>query len=329
MIEEIRSTIRGLNLYERYYNILRDTSKKLHDKNPGYYDEDGNFIDVFNPDAYIIRFYLIQHEDKLYLGNEQIPNDEYDNTERTTRLIDYWFRGDNCNNFTLYEIDNVHNKSINKKGYGCNQFTLSKIKAEIIEKLKTVININVNDIPKDEINFYKLYGKHISMYKANLRRNILKNMPQEEFAMYVSYILNDIIKDKYKWANMLRFKNRYWLISKLEEDIQSRNDFFKDYEHVDDKYIAILVLLKEVLFYHIILLLNNKTYISVFSKLNYITNNICSVKNLYNLNSLYTDKTAIRLLMSIQYKHVYDDKLIETYKNFLSFKRMLYKQIYS
>ena len=59
---------------------------------------------------------------------------------------------------------------------------------------------------------------------------------------------------------------------------------------------------------------------SVFSKLNYITNNICSVKNLYNLNSLYTDKTAIRLLMSIQYKNVYEDKLIETYKNFLIFK---------
>ena len=236
--------IDNLNL-SKYYNDMRKTSEILHSKNPPFFDEFGNVVDPFNPDAYSIRIYSIIYDDILYVGNEQVPYDDYDNKEHTYNLIDYWFRGNNCNFNILYEYQKVHNKSVNYKGYGCNQEILNIIKKKIVEEISANLNVNnVGSLDKEKNNIKSWYGKNISIYKQSLRK-MLKTMTIEEMSNYILMILEDIERNENKWANMLYFNNRYWLISDIQEDVEDRNKFFEGNNHVNDKYIAVLIIFKE------------------------------------------------------------------------------------
>lgn len=327
MMNEIK--IDNLNL-SKYYDDMRKTSEILHSKNPSFFDEFGNVVDPFNPDAYSIRLYAIIYNDILYAGNEQIPYaDDYDNKERTYNLIDYWFRGNNCNFKILYEYQKVHNKSVNYKGYGCNQNILNIIKKLIVDEINANLNINgVGTLDKEKNNIKSWYGKNISIYKQSLRKT-LKNMTIEEMSNYILMILEDIESNMNKWANMLYFNNRYWLISDIQEDVENRNKFFEGNNHVDDKYIAVLIIFKELLLWEIVKKLNGKYYNSIFSKKEYIRNPKCKSLELYKAKNLFTHKKPIEFILSLCYKEVYEGAVNSQYKQYLEFKQKLYKNIYS
>lgn len=321
--------IDNLNL-SKYYDNMRKTSEILHSKNPPFFDEFGNVVDPFNPDAYSIRLYAIIYNDILYVGNEQIPYaDDYDNKEHTYNLIDYWFRGNNCNFKILYEYQKVHNKSVNYKGYGCNQNILNIIKKLLVDKINANLNVNgVGTLDKEKNNIKSWYGKNISIYKQSLRKT-LKNMTIEEMSNYILMILEDIESNMNKWANMLYFNNRYWLISDIQEDVENRNKFFEGNNHVDDKYIAVLIIFKELLLWEIVKTLNDKYYNSIFSKKEYIRNPKCKSLELYKAKNLFTHKKPIEFILSLCYKEVYEGAVNSQYKQYMEFKQKLYKNIYS
>lgn len=338
-MKEINIKVDNLNLSQldlsqlnlsQYYEPMRKISEELHDINPGFFDENGNFVDIFNPDAYSLRLYNIIHEDKLYIGNEQIPyTNEYDNKENTYNLIDYWFRGKNCNFNILYQFSKVHNKSINYKGYGCNQHILNIIKEKIIELIGPSLNVNnIGTLDNNNNNIKSWYGKNISLYKQALRK-IFKEMSIEELSEYLLMIIDDMENNLNKWANMLYFNNRYWLISDIQEDIEKRNKFFEGNNHVDDKYIGILIILKELLLWEFGKVYKCNYYKSIFSKKEYIKNPKCKSLDLYKAKNLFTHKKPIELILSICYKEVYEGTVNNYYKEYMEFKERLYKQIYS
>lgn len=318
-----------LNL-SQYYEPMIKNSEELHVMNPGFFDENGNFVDPFNPDAYSIRLYNIMYNDILFIGNEQIPyTNEYDNKENTYNLIDYWFRGNNCNFNILYEFSKVHNKSINYKGYGCNQNILNIIKEKLIELFKATLNVNnIGTLDKDNNNIKSWYGKNISLYKQSLRK-IFKEMSIEDMSKYLLIIIDDIESNINKWANMLYFNNRYWLISDIQEDVEKRNKFFEGNNHVDDRYIGILIIFKELLLWEIIKKMEGKYYNSIFSKKEYIKNPKCKSLDLYKAKNLFTHKKPIEFILSICYKQVYEGAVNSQYKQYMEFKQKLYKKIYS
>lgn len=324
-----RFKVDNLNL-SKYYKDMRKNAELLHEKNPPFYDENGIYVDPFNPDCYSIRLYSIIYNDILYVGNEQIPySDEHDNKEKTFNLIDYWFRGNNCNFKILYEYQKVHNKSINYKGYGCNQDILNIIKKIIVKEINANLNINnVGVLDKETNNIKSWYGKKISIYKQSLRKT-LKNMTIEDMSKYILMIIEDIENNNIKWGNMLYFNNRYWLISDIKEDVDDRNAFFSEYDHIDDKYIAILVFFKEYLLGELIKKLNGYYYKSIFSKKEYIRNPKCKYLDLFRSKNLFTHKKPIEFILSMCYKEVYEGALNNQYKQYLSFKEKLYKNIYS
>lgn len=324
--ENFKGAIKALRL-ERYYDPMRRKCEMLHDEHSGYFDEMGQYVDNWNPDAYCIRIFYIEYKNVLYVGNEQIPiESEYNNKERTYNLIDYWFRGKNCNYDILYQYDRIHNKSISFRGYGCNQSILDLAKNELIESIKANLNVtNIGEMTSNDIK--KMYGKNISLYKQKMRKNLKTNVTSDDFCRYVIMILEDIKSNVNKWGNMLYFKNRYWLISNMQEDIEDRESFFKDYEHVDETYINILIFLKEYLLWQYCRMMTRQQ--SIFDKINYIDNSKCKSLRLYDANNLFTDKKPIYIMLGLCYKNVFEETFHNQYKQFQEFKRNMYQQIYT
>lgn len=328
-INDVKETIRKLNL-NKYFDILYNNSKKLQLANPdsGYYTEDGAYVDIYNPDAYIIRLFLIYKDNKMYLGNEQIPNTpDYDNHKRTANMIEYWFRGDNSFYTVLHEFIGVHNKSVSERGCGCNQKTLNIIKGEIIEAIKT--NLNVNDIGEIDSEEIKLqYGKNISMYKAETKR-LLKSTSAQVFADNIYKILKHIEENPIKWANFLYNKNRYFMISIEEEDINERYSFLSSYGNLDEVYIAVLIIMKEYFLWQLSEYLGNKNnyYKTIFSKIEYIRNPKCTSIELYDWKKMWDNSKPIEMIFSICYKNVYADEVSKQKGMYRKFRENLYKNI--
>lgn len=328
-INDIKETTRKLNL-NKYFDILYNNSKKLQLANPdsGYYTEDGAYVDIYNPDAYIIRLFLIYKDNKMYLGNEQIPNTpDYDNYKRTANMIEYWFRGDNAFYTVLYEFIGVHNKSVSERGCGCNQKTLNIIKGEIIEAIKT--NLNVNDIGEIDSEEIKLqYGKNISMYKAETRK-LLKNTSVNDFSNQIIRIINNILENPVQWANFLYEKNRYFLISLEEDDITQRNDFLSKYGNLDKEYIAVLIIMKEYFLWQLTeyLYTDSNYFKTIFSKLNYIYNPKCTTLELYDWKRMWDNTKPIEIILSICYKHVFSGEVSRQKGMYRKFRENLYKNI--
>lgn len=331
-IEEIKATVKDLELNTKYWSILRENSKKLQDEHldDGYYDEEGRYIDTYNPDAYIIRLYIIYKDNKLYLGNEQIPNTpDYDNHKRTANMIEYWFRGDNCFYTLIHEFVGVHNKSIsdNGRGCGCNQFILNQIKKEVIETIKTNLNVTeIGDIDSEEIKLQ--YGKNISMYKAETKK-MLKTTTVESFSDTLYTILSDIQRNPIKWANFLYNKNRYFLISLEEDDEIERNIFLSNYGSIDDKYVAVLLIMKEYLLWQVSEYLNSKNnyYKTIFSKMDYIRNPKCTAIELYDWKKMWDNSKPIEIILSICYKTVYESEVVKQKGIYKKFRQKLYSNI--
>ena len=333
-IDVIKDLVSSLNLNEKYWLVLRNNSEELQKahQGEGYYTDDGAWIDIYAPAAYTEIMFLIYKDNKLYLGNEQVPNEPgRDNTKKTANMIEYWFRGDNCSYTILHEFVGVHNKSIseNERGCGCNQKTLNKIKAEIIESIQT--NLNVNDIGKIDADELKdQYGKIISLYKGRTRK-LLKNTSVEEFSKTFLQLMNDIETNKSAWANVLFYNNRYWLISEYSEDIEKRNRFLTEYGSVDELYIAVLIIMKEYMLWQLCELMSNKEnyYKTVFSKRKFIANPKCSESELYDWKKMWDNTKAIDIILSICYKEVFEGKIVADKRDFKQFRNKLYKQIYS
>lgn len=333
-IDEIKQLVKSLNLNSKYWSILRKNSEKLQVAHPdeGYYTDDGVYIDIYDPDAYTEIMFLIWKDDKLYLGNEQVPNEPgRDNTKRTANMIEYWFRGDNCSYSILHEFIGVHNKSVSDKGVGCgcNQKNLNKIKTEIIAAITTNLNVNdIGEIDADELK--NQYGKIISLYKARARK-LLKNTTIEKFSKTFIQLISDIEMNKTAWANVLFYNNRYWFISEYDEDIEKRNKFLSEYGALDDLYIAVLIIMKEYLLWQLCELMNDSGnyYKTVFSKRQYISNPKCTEVELYDWKRMWDNTKAIDIILSICYKNVYEAKITTDKRDFKRFRNKLYEQIYS
>lgn len=333
-LNEIKDLVKSLNLNSKYWLELRRNSENLQKAHPdeGYYTDEGAYIDIYDPDAYSEIMFLIWKNDKLYLGNEQVPNEPgRDNTKKTANMIEYWFRGDNCSYSIIHEFVGVHNKSIseNERGCGCNQKTLNKIKAAIIEAINT--NLNVNDIGKIDADELKdQYGKIISLYKARTRK-LLKNTTVEEFSKTFLQLMSDIEMNKTQWVNMLYYNNRYWLISEYEKDIEDRNKFLCEYGSTDELYIAVLIIMKEYMLWQLCELISNKRnyYKTVFSKRNFIANPKCSEGELYDWKKMWDNSKAIDIILSICYKEVFEGKIVGDKRDFKLFRNKLYEKIYS
>lgn len=331
-INRMKECVKSLNLNNKYYDTLRKNCIKLQEQHPddGYYDDDGAFIDIYDPDAYTEILFLIWKDDKVYLGNEQIPNmPGEDNKKRTASMIEYWFRGTNYSYTILHEFINVHNKSISARGCGCNQYLLNQIKREVIEAIKT--NLNVNDIGEIDSEEMKVqYGKNISMYKMRAKK-LLKKTSIEEFCDAYITILDDIENNKISWANMLHDKNRYWLISTQYDDLKEREQFLSTYGHDDDLYIAVLVIMKEYLLWQICELMSNQSnyWNTVFSKKNFIKNPKCNTKELFDWKRMWVNTKAITITLSICYKEVWDNEIAKRMAKFKCFRNNLYAQLYS
>ena len=331
-IEKMKECVKRLDLNSKYYDTLRENCVKLQKQHPdeGYYDDDGSFIDIYDPNAYTVIIFLIWKDDKVYLGNEQIPNlPGEDNKKRTASMIEYWFRGTNYSYTILHEFINVHNKSISERGCGCNQYLLNQIKREVIEAVKT--NLNVNDIGEIDSEELKVqYGKNISMYKMRTKK-LLKKTSIEEFCETYITLLNDIERNEIPWANMLHDKNRYWLISTQDDDSKERELFLSTYGHNDELYIAVLVIMKEYLLWQLCELISNKSnyWNTVFSKKNFIKNPKCSVKELFDWKRMWVNTKAITITLSICYKQVWEDTIVRFMSQFRCFRNNLYAQIYS
>ena len=333
-VNEIKDLIKSLNLNDKYWSVLRENSKKLQAAHPdeGYYTDEGAYIDIYDPNAYTEIMFLIHKDNKLYLGNEQVPNEPgRDNTKKTANMIEYWFRGDNCSYTILHEFVGVHNKSISDKcvGCGCNQKNLNKIKHEIIETIQTNLNVNdIGEIDADELK--NQYGKIISLYKAKTRK-LLKNTSVEEFSNTFLHLMSDIELNKNEWARILFHHNRYWLISEYEEDIESRNKFLNEYGSIDELYIAVLIIMKEYLLWQLCELMSNKKnyFKTVFSKRSFIANPKCSESELYDWKKMWDNSKAIDIILSICYKEVFEAKIVADKRDFKLFRTKLYEQIYS
>lgn len=329
-IDEIKDSVNSLNLNEKYWSVLRKNSEKLHRAHisESYYTDDGVYVDVYDPNAYIIRLFLIYKDNKMFLGNEQIPNTpDYNNHKRTANMIEYWFRGDNCFYTLLHEFVGVHNKSISEIGCGCNQKEINKIKIEVIEAIKT--NLNVNDIGEiDSEEIKKQFGKNISSYKARTKK-LLKDTSVKSFSDTLVLILDHIIENKYKWANFLYNKNRYFLISLEEEDIAERDTFLSKYGYNSELYIAVLIIMKEYLLWHLSELLGNKYnyYKTVFSKTNYIKNPKCTTNELFDWKKMWDNSKPIEIILSICYKNVYEGEVVKQKGMYRQFRQKLYKNI--
>lgn len=332
-IDIIKKSIKELKLDETYYDDLRHNSESLYQKrkleDDYEYYEDGAYYDIYNPDAYNENLYLIHDKDKMYIGNEQIPVEVgTDNKQRTVNMIEYWFRGNNSNYVILHEFIGVHNKSISYRGCGCNQYLLNIIKAKIIEKIKT--NLNVNDIYEIESSeLEKQYGKTISIYKARTKK-LLKKTPVYEFADNILVILNDIETNTNIWLNMLYEKNRYWLISENEQDKKEVKEFLSTYgygkECCDDElYKAILIIFKEYLLWQ-----TCEKYLgnySIFNKKQYLMKPQCTTHELYDWKKMWDNSKPINLILSICYKTIYESKITKDKSDYKKFRNNLYKNI--
>lgn len=332
-IDIIKKSIKELQLDTKYYDDLRKNSISLYEKRKLEYEyqyyEDGAYYDIYNPDAYNVVLYLIHYKDKIYVGNEQIPTEiDIDNKKRTVNMIEYWFRGNNSNYVILHEFIGVNNKSINYRGCGCNQYLLNIIKAKIIEKIKT--NLNVNGIY--DIDSYELenqYGKTISIYKAKTRK-LLKSTPVHDFANNILTIMNDIETNTNIWLNTLYEKNRYWLISEDEQDKKEVKEFLSIYgygsECCDDElYKAILIIFKEYLLWQ-----TCEKYLgnySIFNKKAYLMNPQCTAHELYDWKRMWDNSKPINLILSICYKQIHEWKITKDKANYKKFRNNLYKNI--
>ena len=329
-INLIKEVVKGLLLDNRYYEILRRNSEELQRQNPdsGYYTEDGMYVDIYDPNAYIIRLYLIYKDGKLYLGNEQIPNTpSYDNHKRTANMIEYWFRGDNCFYTVLHEFVGVHNKSISERGCGCNQYTLNKIKTEVIEAIKTNLNVNnIGEIDSEEIKTQ--YGKNISIYKSELRK-LLKDTSVQAFSDTLAIIITHIKMNIRIWANFLYNKNRYFLISTEEEDVIEREDFLSSFGDNDQLYIGVLLIMKEYLLWQTCEYLSNPSnyYKTIFSKIDYITNPKCTSTSLYDWKRMFDNDKPIEIVLSICYKDVFEGAIVKQKGMYRNFRKKLYENI--
>jgi len=329
----IRKAIEELKLDENYYAILRRNSERLHlerlSEDYTYY-EDGAYYDIYNPDAYNIVLYLIHNNDKMYLGNEQIPlSIGTENKQRTINMIEYWFRGNSSEYVVIHEFNHVHNKSISYYGCGCNQVVLNDIKSKIINKIKTNLNVkNINEIDSCEIE--KQYGKTISIYKAKTRK-LLKKTPVHEFADKLLVILNDIELNTIAWMNMLYDKNRYWLISENEQDKEEVRKFLSTYGYSkecndDELYKAILVIFKEYLLWQTCKMYMHNQH-NIFNKKNYIANPKCTTHELYDWKKMWDNSKPINIILSICYKDVYENIIIMEKSEYKKFRNNLYKNI--
>ena len=331
-VSEIKDIVKSLKLNDKYWSVLRENSKKLQEahQDEGYYTDDGVYVDIYDPNAYHVVMFIIYLDDKLYLGNEQIPNEPgRDSTTKTANMLEYWFRGINCNYTIVHEFMNVHNKSIGERGCGCNQKEINKIKAEIIEAIQT--NLNVIDVGEIDSNEMKgQYGKIISLYKARTRK-LLKNTTVEDFSKTFLQLMTDIQRNKNAWANVLYFNNRYWFISEYEEDIESRNKFLSEYGSLDELYIAVLIIMKEYMLWQLCELMNDKNnyYKTVFSKREFIANPKCTENELYDWKRMWDNTKAIDIILSICYKNVYESKIIADKRDFKRFRNNLYEKIYA
>lgn len=328
----MKDCVKELNLNERYYDTLKENSIKLHKKNLDkcYYTEEGLLVDIYEPDAYTEILFLIWKDDKVYLGNEQIPNmPDTDNKKKTANMIEYWFRGNNYNYTILHEFIGVHNKSISERGCGCNQYILNQIKREVIEAIKT--NLNVNDIGEVDSEEIKIqYGKAISMYKMKTKK-LLKSTGVNKFCEVYIQILEDIERNEIAWANMLHDKNRYWLISTQDDDIVEREKFMRKYGRNDELYLAVLIILKEYLLWQLCELISSRGnyYNTVFSKKQFIANPRCCQEELYDWKKMWDNTKAITMTLSICYKNVYEGKIVSDMRDFKQFRNNLYAQLYS
>lgn len=332
-IDNIKKSINELKLDENYYNDLRYNCMELWKKRRNEYDyvyyKDGAQIDIYNPDGYNENLYLVTYKDKVYLGNEQIPID-IDNKERTVNMIEYWFRGNCCEYTVLHEFIGIHNKSINYRGCGCNQGLLNIIKAKIIELIKTNLNVNdIGEIDSDEMK--NQYGKIISKYKAKTKKK-LKKTTIGDFANTILIILNDIERNIQPWMKMLYEKNRYWIISENEQDINESRQFFTTYGYSpecvnDELYKAILIIFKEYLLWQTCENYTGNYYKTIFSKKAYIMHPKCTTNRLYDWKKIWDNYNPIDLILSICFKSVYSWKRTKDKADFRNFKNKLYKNI--
>jgi len=333
-IDKLKKSIKELKL-DSYYNDLRNNCLKLWKKKKeegldGFYDGI-NFIDIYNPDIYSIVIYLIHHDNKLYIGNEQIPlSKDMDNKQRTVNMIEYWFRGNNSNYTVLYEFTGIHNKSINCKGYGCNQDILRIIKNKIIEKIITNLNIyDIGELKEKEVE--NQYGRLISIYKSSVRR-LLKKTTVEDFSNTILVVLKDIERNKNKWCKILYEKNRYWFISEYEQDKKEVKEFLSLYGYnnecyKDELYKAVLIIFKEYFLWQLCEDLTGNYWKTVFSKKDYIKSPKCTYHELYDWKKLFDNHKPISIILSICYKNVYEDKIIKDYSYYKKFRNKLYKNI--
>lgn len=327
-ILKLKQIIYDLKLNESYWNDLRHNSELLQKKyaSSAYYNDDGSYVDIYDPDAYKINLFIIFKDNKLYLGNEQIPNDpSVDNKQRTANMIEYWFRGDNCNYCILWEFIGVHNKSISERGGGCNQSLLNVIKYKVIETIKTNLNVqNIGELDQNELK--DQFGKIISQYKTKTRK-LLKKTDIQLFADTINIILGDIQKNYVTWMNTLFFKNRFWFISQYEDDIKERTLFLDTFGHSDELYIAVLIIFKEYLLWQTVEVQNGHYWQTVFSKTTYIANPKCTTYELYDWKKLFDNSKPINMILSICYKTVYENKIIKEKSDFKKFRNLLYKNI--
>ncbi len=304
------------------------------DEEGRYYKDDfGDIIDKYDPDNYDIILYIIRDGDRIYTGNQQIPaNDEHDNTANPRELINYWFRGENSTFNILHQFNHIHNKSIGQRGCGTNQYILNKVKMEVMPIIQSTMN--VNNIDDDDVEITKLYGKRISAYKREVKKEFKSGIFDiYMLGRYIHRIMCDIVRNTTAWYDMLYRKNRYWLISENADDKTERNKFIREYatiyeNNIDDerRYMMTLTIMKDILLYETFNYIQRKkcNWINVreyFAKIR------CKDVKMYSDKLLFNNDKAVRLAFSAKYKSVDTDERDKYNKKLRDFMRDVTKQI--
>ena len=291
---------------------MNELNKAIKRLNLERYDE------MLIRDEYSISFnewiYLLRMNDKTYVGNLQVPKlDEHKDT-RVHDKYKYWFSGTSSQFNILYVYDNVHNHNL------CNQKIFNVVKKCVVDGLYN--NFNVQQLP-DDYDIKDMFGKHISNWRRNISQS-LKNYNINDCRNDLCDILDDIISNINRWANLLVMFNRFTYISLEEEDIKTRDLIgFNDWP-----------LQKQCLFIHMkdwltkitINTLNHKNSDDLYFYKMKLKHSKFYNENLFNSikSNFFKHSNVVRIILSMMYMSSTEKQVTNTYKKYICWLEYTY-----
>lgn len=306
-MKEIKRLVDGLHL-ERFYNDFER-------------NDDSYF--------YIVEIYAYKIGDVIYVGNRQIPSNDYKPyTMVKYDVANYWLNGNSDIYSILYRYDNTSNSLYDKTSFTgnklANQKVLNKIKKMIIDACNT--NFNVQILPEN-YDITEQIGKQIYEWKRMITDK-LKVYDIDEMRYDLIEILKMIKVNSLLWHKHLILNNRFWFIS--DEDAEEKE--MLRYNRMTTNQKALLIVMKEWL----AMILNeshlNSAYTMHIDKLIYkLNHSYYKNEDLFMKckSKFFAHGTAIKIILSLMYNHSTERQIDETIVKFLKWRNEYNKFIFN